>query len=446
MLATMIPGLILSGCFYTEVNGPVVGATVLVERWQYRQDDSVRLAFSEPTVGPEYWAQMLSEEWHDWTSEKQLSVLGGTPVPKKKKINPNQLYLLSCNYYIRGQDYDSYRTKTLNDSPVTVEGALYAFATGEQILNQEIRLSTLTTAFYHYAKHYSSSKFILGKLNSAAKELVRDINADGSIDYSDVLIWSRQDKDSSFRGEISAIDELASNITYEDEIVDSKWIEVVGREGASVLTQKERVYDFSDPWRAADANIFGTNGVPEPHLTDKAMWIGDEGLAGTIYSLEWWGFYRSKDLPPDTKSRKFKLIFYAHHQASAPEPGEILDTQVIRSRVMKNPERGTFDEHTILSELEEFNGRSVYRYNAVLSSPLIIPENAAWISILELNAESGDTNQDFVLHASTDKRTGFEVVFKTQYGWLKPDYWKSPRRREPLVYMRLQGVLAGVSG
>ena len=107
---------------------------------------------------------------------------------------------------------------------------------------------------------------------------------------------------------------------------------------------------------------------------------------------------------------------------------------------MKNPERGQPADHTILSELEEFNGRAVYRYNAVLSSPLIIPSRAAWISILELNPESGDTNKDFVLHASTDKRDGFEVVFNTQYGWLKPDYWQSPRRREPLVYMRLQGV------
>lgn len=79
----------------------------------------------------------------------------------------------------------------------------------------------------------------------------------------------------------------------------------------------------------------------------------------------------------------------------------------------------------------------MYRYNAILNEPLLIPRDTRWLSIAQIDTESSESNTDFVLLASREGDA--KVSFYTQYGWITPSYDR-PRRSPLKGYIRLTGT------
>jgi hypothetical protein len=409
---------------------------VSVADWSYRYEERERLGFSEKTLGSAQLEGMIDfETWQSWPAKLQLIFMGGTKVPDEVRIRRNRLYVLgsgpTCTKsecLIKGADYDPHGNQQLTDTPLTVEGDLRAFATGEQIMEQPVRLSALTTALFYYAENFVSDKFIINELNAIAPKLVTDINKDGAVDYADILEWSRQRNEKQYLGDISDLDEFAGKIRDNDDYYFRlSWIDIVGSEGARRILGQEYVgsIDGFDGYQLADADVFGTDGVPNPQTLQKALWLGERSTDQKIYSIEWWGYYKLEDLPSDSESVFFWLDLYTGHDSGVPD-SRILRKKV-KADVAPNPSY-PYQELRVTSEYEEYNGRLVYRYNAVLEEPLLIPREAKWFSIVQIDPVLNENNSNFVLLASTEGDS--KVSFSTQYGWITPSYDRP--RRSPL--------------
>ncbi|KAA1191971.1 hypothetical protein F0M18_10635 [Pseudohalioglobus sediminis] len=276
----MLGAGLLSSCFFVEVRGPVVGAIVTVEEWNYRFEEMETLGFSEKTLGPvQLEAELGSDTWQSWRAKTQLAFMGGTELPEDVVIRPKKLYVIrsgpTClqdECLVKGMDYDPYGNKTLADTPITVDGQMFAFATGEQILQQSVRVSPLTTALYHYAEHFTANNFIIDELNAIAPKFVSDMDKNGLVDYADVLKWSRQRHEKQYRGDIRKLDVLAEKIRDKDDyFYRESWTEIVGSEGARQLMGQDYVgsLDGFDGYRLADGKINRSDGVPNPQARSR---------------------------------------------------------------------------------------------------------------------------------------------------------------------------------
>jgi hypothetical protein len=422
-----------------------VGAVITVEEWNYRFEEMEFLGFTDKTLGPVQLEETLGRElWASWPASLQLAFMGGTQLPEEVRLRPKKLYVLQsgptclrAECLVKGMDYDPYGNKTLTDTPLTQEGTLFAFATGEQIMEQTVRVSVLTTALFHYASNFSSDKLIMDELNAVAPKLVADTNRDGVADYSDVLNWSRQRHAAQYLGDEAALDRLTDKIRdHDDYYFRSSWIDVVGSEGARMLVGQDYVssIDGVDGYQSADAKTYGTDGVPDPHTRDKALWLGERPKEQKIYSIEWWGYYGFEDLPEDTESLFFVLGLYQGDESGV--PGSRILEKKIRAHVAPNPD-DRYQDTRVSSTYSDYDGRLIYRYNAVLTEPLLLPLHARWLAIAQLGVDSGEFNPNFVLLASRAGDT--DVSFSTHYGWITPSYDR-PRRSAPKGYLRLRGM------
>jgi len=119
------------------------------------------------------------------------------------KLETDKLYLIEIS---GGVDYDS-NNNGIKESNITINsGKIRAIVTKDEIINlaQKLNITGISELIYEELlptiKHHFSKASILEGRAKFAKEIVGDINEDGTIDYSDVLLFDPTKDQSKLQG------------------------------------------------------------------------------------------------------------------------------------------------------------------------------------------------------------------------------------------------------
>jgi cyclophilin family peptidyl-prolyl cis-trans isomerase len=211
LLSVIIITAVLSGCFQPQLGGAVGDATLTISPLHSPQTVLVEAT----SWGPQQWIDIPSigqTVWDDYGGFLQL-LLVGMARPDTTSLDPDTLYLVTVS---GGQDYDPDGELTLSDSPADVQGVWHAIVSGQRIIKGNLKVSSLTEAIYQQNRtllsEFSDATILL-RLDAAAEVLVDDVDDNGLVDYDDVLRWSRSLDAAHFRGNLEALDQLATAVT-----------------------------------------------------------------------------------------------------------------------------------------------------------------------------------------------------------------------------------------
>lgn len=209
--ATLVASLFLTGCFHIQLHGSVGGGVVTIA--PLRSPDNILATATSwlPTDLIELWGQ---DGWDERSSFIRMIFVGVTLLDKPlPALDPAALYVVSAS---GGEDYDPDSSSTLSDNPVAVQGSWHVIATGQRILDGNLKVSALTEALYRQQlKHLStqSDAQIQARLEASAELVVGDVDKSGSVDYDDVLRWNRSLDANFLLGKLATVDALSDAIT-----------------------------------------------------------------------------------------------------------------------------------------------------------------------------------------------------------------------------------------
>lgn len=204
--------LILTGCFHTQLQGSVGGSTLTIA--PLRSPQQVLATGTSLTAAGlrEMWGE---QKWNDESSYTRMVFTGMVRYGEElelPQLEPDALYVVTSS---GGVDYDPNSELSLSDSPAAVQGSWHAIATGQRIMDGNLKVSALTEALYQQQKAQLSGRsdtFIQSRLDAAAQLLVGDVDESGRVDYNDALRWSRSADDALFLGDMASLDTLSQAI------------------------------------------------------------------------------------------------------------------------------------------------------------------------------------------------------------------------------------------
>lgn len=220
-------GLLLTSCFQIQLNGSVGGGTLTI----------APLRSLETTVGtavsltPDNWLAVWGQEKFDSHDSLTNLLFVGITHLKPDGLDPDALYLVTAS---GGQDYDPDVGLALSDNPVPVQGSWHSIATGQRILDGNLKVSTLTEALYRQMEarldEWSDAQ-VMSRLNASAQLVVGDVDESGTVDYDDVLRWNRSLDGAFYQGNLVALKALADAITagQPDSMITDKARNVLGK-------------------------------------------------------------------------------------------------------------------------------------------------------------------------------------------------------------------------
>ena len=134
-----------------------------------------------------------------------------------EQTQDNSLYLVTAR---GGENLDSDLNLVLEGTPVRIRGEWHAIVPGHQFDGLRNTVSVLTEACYQwllfeYGGELPDSEIILRQLDGVAEQMVEDINADGVVDYTDLLNWNIYTDAQRYRGEADTLHELAMLISLD---------------------------------------------------------------------------------------------------------------------------------------------------------------------------------------------------------------------------------------
>jgi cyclophilin family peptidyl-prolyl cis-trans isomerase len=172
---------------------------------------------SGTTRTEQFWAERRGQE--AWDAEHPLvrlllvGMLTQEDMPVDTVgLDPDALYLVTAS---GGVDRDPASGRAISDSPENVQGNWHAIATGQRILDGNIQVSALSEAIYQQVRSrldQLSDEAVIEQLEAAARLLVTDTDKSGTVDYNDVLDFSRSLDADRFRGDIATLDALAEAV------------------------------------------------------------------------------------------------------------------------------------------------------------------------------------------------------------------------------------------
>ncbi len=202
--------LALAGCFQTSLTGTTGATTVTV----------APLRTPGTLIGEEVvtrtegdWITALGQEtWTSYPRLVQLLFLGSSAPFDTTDIDPAGLYLLTAS---GGEDYFSQATAIDPGEPEPVQGSWHAIVPGTRLLEGNLQISVLSEASYRQAVGrlaQLTDAQVIEQLDAAARLMVTDVDASGSVDHDDVLGWNPRLHGAKYRGDLAAVEALATAI------------------------------------------------------------------------------------------------------------------------------------------------------------------------------------------------------------------------------------------
>ena len=267
--------LTLSACFQTQLKGSVGGAEVSITPLS----DPGNILVSRISKTPEDWiAQRGEDGWEKWSPLTQLLNVGTARFDKQlPPLEPGKLYLVTAT---GGLDYDPELNSELSDQPEQVQGSWHVIASGQRIIDGNIKISALTEALYRQQLAVLDSldeQQIADRLDAAATLVVGDADDDGDIDYDDVLRFNRTLDKKFFLGRIKALDALAEGIiagqpaasldALAERVLGSTQVEMVFDAGTVIV----ETYNWDSPITAANFLGYVRSGYYDQVLVHRAI-------------------------------------------------------------------------------------------------------------------------------------------------------------------------------
>lgn len=267
--------LVLTACFQTQLNGSVGGSELTVA--PLRSPDQIMA--TSTSWRPADLIELLGEEtWAEWPSVLRLLFVGiaqldGVLPP----FDPDALYVATAT---GGDDYDPDNSLGLSDNPTAVQGAWHVIATGQRIMDGNLKISALTEALYRQqltALATQTDSEIGARLQAAAQLVVADVDKSGSIDYDDVLRWNRSLDSRLLRADLQAVDALSDAVTAGQPaaILDELAGDVLGGQRVAlefdVGTVLVETYNWESPITAANFLAYVRGGFYDDVLVHRAI-------------------------------------------------------------------------------------------------------------------------------------------------------------------------------
>jgi len=200
--------LLLGACFHIQLNGSVGGGTLTIAPLRSPED----ILGSAVSLTPQNWLATWGQEKFDSHDALTNLIFVGITNLKPEGLEPDALYLVTAS---GGQDYDPNLEFGLSDSPVPVQGSWHTIATGQRILDGNLKVSTLTEALYRQVEarlgQWSDAQ-VLARLNASAQLVVADVDESGLVDYDDVLRWNRTLDGDLYLGKLASLRALSNAI------------------------------------------------------------------------------------------------------------------------------------------------------------------------------------------------------------------------------------------
>jgi len=211
MMCLVMPALLLSlpGCKRVQLGGPVVEAQVQVDLLNQRG-----AGFQSTSTSAELEVINLLGlvKWVSLSPAQQLLWLGNFEVDTQR-LQDDQLYFVVAR---GGSDVDADHNGRVDPAPTPVAGELHAIMRAADPEAVGPGVNALTEAAYRNVRDrigYISDSELLALLNRFALMVLADVNADGQVDSSDVLHWSRSATPGKYRGDIALVDTLIAALT-----------------------------------------------------------------------------------------------------------------------------------------------------------------------------------------------------------------------------------------
>ena len=180
---------VLAGCLHVQIFGSIGGATVTVAPIFDRDN----IVFEGQTFSRQAMPVLVGQEvWDAYQPIVQLAFLGILTTDKNTMVEDDKVYLVTAT---GGVDEDMDTNLSIDDSGTPVSAPIHSIMTGAQIKSLTGKVSVLTEAMYQAMDPTSldnhDEQWFKDEQNLFAERFVSDVNADGTIDFEDVLQWSR---------------------------------------------------------------------------------------------------------------------------------------------------------------------------------------------------------------------------------------------------------------
>ncbi|MEP4145994.1 MAG: peptidylprolyl isomerase [Halioglobus sp.] len=228
---------------------------------------------------PSDWIEQSGQQqWDDWSSLARMLIVGVTQFNNSlPDLDPDALYVVSAS---GGEDYDPDNKSALSENPASVQGRWHVIATGQRIIDGNLKISILTEALYQQQALVSQSLSdtrILDRLNAASQLLVGDVDQNGQVDYDDVLRWNRTVDGTFYLGSPASLSALADAVTSGQPadtlaqrsraVLGSQRVEMIFDEG-TVLVE---TYNWESPVTVANFLNYVADGFYDQMLVHRAI-------------------------------------------------------------------------------------------------------------------------------------------------------------------------------
>jgi len=201
--------LLLGACFHIQLNGSVGGGTLTIAPLRSPND----IKGSAVSLTPQDWLATWGQEKFDGHNALTNLIFVGITNLKPEGLKPDALYLVTAS---GGQDYDPNLKFRLSDNPVPVQGSWHAIASGQRILEGNLKVSALTEALYRQMEARLgewNDVQVMARLNASAQLMVADVDQSGHVDYDDVLRWNRTLDGDFYLGKLAPLRDLSDAVT-----------------------------------------------------------------------------------------------------------------------------------------------------------------------------------------------------------------------------------------
>ncbi len=217
----------LSGCFQTQLNGPVAGAEITLTAL----DNPALVLFTGITSDR---AQVI-EEYGDaaWTESSTIQKLLSTGVVRlpESDLDMNSYYLLTAH---GGRNRDPGAQLRYLDQAHPVNGSWHAILPPHRIGHENNRISLLTEASYQWLLRENGGSLqnimdLPAQLDRVARRAVGDLDLNGKVDYDDLLSWDIYAHKTLYRGNFQLLQhlDLALSLNSSPDIVRKFALQVI---------------------------------------------------------------------------------------------------------------------------------------------------------------------------------------------------------------------------
>lgn len=208
-LLFLVSFLLLPGCLYIELHGPVTDAVVTIEPLRGGQP----LLENGRSYSLDRTRALFSDDWPGLEESVRLGFMGAVDIPKDQFVD-DTFYLVTVR---GGNDWDVDLDGVLDASGEPVAGAWHGIFTGEQLKGIS-RVSALSEAVYQYVLpdlDQLNDQQLAVAIDEAATRVTRDVTSDGVVNHQDLVAWSAIAYADDFRGEAFLIDRMRRDVMFD---------------------------------------------------------------------------------------------------------------------------------------------------------------------------------------------------------------------------------------